>query len=153
MISAFARLRRGRPARLLILGEGQERHRLERLIASLGVGRDVLLHGFERNPYPYIAQAALLALSSRCEGLPTVLIESLALGTRMVSTDCQNGPREILDGGRYGALVAPGDSDALANAMRESLDSPRPRVPAETLERYSVAASVDGYERLLSSPA
>ncbi len=153
MISAFARLRRWRPARLLILGEGHERHRLEQLIVRLGLGRDVLLHGFERNPYPYIAQAALLALSSVCEGLPTVLIESLALGTRMVSTDCQNGPREILDGGRYGALVAPGDSGALANAMRESLDRPRPSVPAATLERYSVASAVDSYERLLSSAA
>jgi glycosyltransferase involved in cell wall biosynthesis len=148
-ISAFARLRRSRQARLLILGEGEERGRLQRLAARLGVGRDVRLPGYVPNPYPYMKRAALLALSSRSEGLPTVLIESMALGTRLVATDCPFGPSEILEGGRHGALVDPGDTGALATAMEQSLDGPRPEFPAESLARYSVERALDSYERIL----
>jgi glycosyltransferase involved in cell wall biosynthesis len=150
LISAFAHLRRSRPARLMILGEGDHRDRLERHVSRLGLNGDVLMPGFVRNPYPYISKAALLTMSSLCEGLPTVLIESLALGTPTVSTDCRSGPSEILADGRYGMLVPPGDTAALAAALGQTLDGNAPAERPETLSSYSPAEVTDRYESVLS---
>jgi glycosyltransferase involved in cell wall biosynthesis len=128
LIRAFAQVRRARAARLLILGEGPERDGLAAAIAENGLQDDVQLPGWTVNPYPYMARSRLFVLSSRWEGLPTVLIEALFCGVEVVSTDCPSGPREILDGGRYGALVPVGDVDALAEAMERALsrDAARP---------------------------
>ena len=96
LIRAFALVRRQRSVRLIILGEGGDRPALEALVAELGLGEDVALPGFRDNPLAYLSASALFVLSSAWEGLPTVLIEALAAGTRVVSTDCRSGPREIL---------------------------------------------------------
>jgi glycosyltransferase involved in cell wall biosynthesis len=150
LLEAFARLRASRPARLLVLGEGEERPRLEALVRRLGHERDVDLAGHVDNPYPAMAAAAALVLSSRREGLPTVLVEALALGTPVVATDCQSGPREILQGGRLGRLVPPRDPAALAAAMESVLDGGYGEpVPAGALERYSVDAVADRYLHVL----
>ncbi len=127
LIRAFASVRAARPARLMILGEGEERARLEALVASLGLTDDVLLPGFLDNPYRFLSRAGAFVLSSRWEGLPTVLIEALACGAPVVSVDCPSGPDEILQGGRIGRLVPPGSTDAIAAAMLASLDNPGPR--------------------------
>ncbi len=127
LLRAFARLRAQRPARLMILGEGEERTALEALARELGVVDDVALPGFVANPMPYMRQAAVFALSSRYEGLPTVLIEALYCGCPVVSTDCVSGPREILADGRHGELVPVGDEVALAGAMARTLDHPPDR--------------------------
>ena len=124
LIRAFARLRRARNARLLILGEGDERGSLEALIEELSIGDFVEMPGFVRNPYRYIRNAALVAVSSRWEGMINVIIEAIAIGTPVVSTDCHSGPSEILDNGRIGRLVRVGDEDALCAAMISMLDSP-----------------------------
>ena len=130
LLRAFAILRRGRPARLVILGEGPLRAPLLAQAAELGVAEDLDLPGFVANPAAWMAKASLLVLSSVYEGSPNVLIEALACGTPAVSTDCPHGPREILDHGRWGALVPPGDAPALAKAMATTLDAP---LPAATL--------------------
>ncbi|MGQ9488913.1 MAG: glycosyltransferase, partial [Armatimonadota bacterium] len=109
LIRAFAIVRQQRPARLMILGEGEERPLLESLARELGIEADVSLPGFVQNPYAYMKHSAVFVLSSRWEGLPTVLIEALAVGTPVVATNCPSGPAEILDGGRIGALVEVGD--------------------------------------------
>ncbi|MFM1892265.1 MAG: hypothetical protein RLZ44_1342, partial [Pseudomonadota bacterium] len=96
------------------------------------VADDVQLPGFAANPYAYLRRAALFALSSLWEGSPNVLTEALAVGTPVVATDCRSGPREILQGGRYGPLVPVGDVAALTRAMAETLDQP---LPAETLKQ------------------
>jgi len=127
LIRAFSLVLREREARLLILGEGEERERLEKLIAKLGLCNDVSLCGYVENPYPYMAHAAMLVLSSRWEGLPTVLVEAMALGTPVISTDCPGGSREILEGGKYGKLVPVGDIETLAAAIIETLDHPTDR--------------------------
>jgi glycosyltransferase involved in cell wall biosynthesis len=132
LIRAFARLRAQRPARLLILGEGRQLERLRELARKLEVADDVQLPGFAANPYAYLRRAALFALSSLWEGSPNVLTEALAVGTPVVATDCRSGPREILQGGRYGPLVPVGDVAALTRAMAETLDQP---LPAETLKQ------------------
>ncbi|MGB9554008.1 MAG: glycosyltransferase, partial [bacterium] len=96
LIRAFALVHKERPARLMILGEGEDRPELEALVRELGLEQDVALPGFVENSYKYMKRAAVFVLSSRWEGLPTVLIEALALGTPVVSTDCPSGPKEIL---------------------------------------------------------
>lgn len=124
LIDAFAHLVKKRPCRLVILGEGDERARLEALVASHGLQDLVSLPGFTANPFALMKRAAVFALSSDWEGLPTVLIEALACGVPVVSTDCESGPDEILDGGRFGQLVPVGDSAALAEAMDQAITTP-----------------------------
>jgi glycosyltransferase involved in cell wall biosynthesis len=134
LIRAFARVRQERPVRLLILGDvrnpekdGAYRDELQALPATLGVEADVSFAGFADNPFAYMRQAAAFVLSSAWEGLPTVLIEALACGCPVVSTQCPSGPAEILDNGRYGPLVPVGDDAALAAAINNVLDNPPPR--------------------------
>jgi len=124
LIRAFAVLRQRRPARLLILGTGPDRDRLESLIRELKLQDDAELAGFRPNPLAFMSRAGLFALSSAWEGLPTVLLEAMACGCPVVSTDCASGPHEILDGGRYGRLSPVGDVLALANAMESTLAAP-----------------------------
>ena len=152
LIRAFAGVRRQRPVRLIILGEGEDRGALEALVAELGLADDVALPGFRENPLAYLAASALFVLSSAWEGLPTVLIEALAAGTRVVATDCPSGPREILQEGRLGTLVPVGDVPALSAAMAAALDCPPRAAPAAALEPFTRDAAVDNYLRLVEGP-
>jgi glycosyltransferase involved in cell wall biosynthesis len=98
---------------LVILGEGSERGKLEGMVRRMGLEGEVSLLGFVENPFKFMKRAKVFVLSSRFEGFPLVLVEALALGMRVVATDCESGPREILGGGRWGILVSVGDaSDA-----------------------------------------
>jgi glycosyltransferase involved in cell wall biosynthesis len=151
LVRAFARVRRERAARLMILGQGEDRSMLEALAGQLGVSEDVALPGFQDNAMAFMAGSALFVLSSAWEGLPTVLIEALAAGARVVSTDCPSGPREILQEGRLGALVPVGDDAALARAMLEALDRPSAAVPPDALAPYTRDAAVDNYLRVIES--
>ena len=110
----------------MILGEGPERESLEALISELGLEKDVARPGWVANPYPWMANAGVYVLSSRWEGLPSVLIEALYCGVPIVATDCLSGPREILDGGEHGLLVPVGDVDALARGIGSALDGEVP---------------------------
>lgn len=145
LLRAFARVRREREARLLILGEGEERGALEALAGQLGLSDSVRLPGFAANPYACMSRAALFVLSSRWEGLPTVLIEALACGLPIVSTDCRSGPQEILAGGRFGALVPVRDEQALARAILAALDGRTPRPTPESWQPYALDVVVDRY--------
>jgi glycosyltransferase involved in cell wall biosynthesis len=153
LLRAFALVRQVRPAKLLILGEGEERANLERLAIELGIQNDVSMPGFVDNPFAFMAKASVFVLSSAWEGLPTVLIEALACGCPVVATDCRSGPREILDNGRYGRLVPVGDHEALAKAILETLDNPDFPADRQTrLQRameFSVDAAVDKYLKVL----
>jgi glycosyltransferase involved in cell wall biosynthesis len=153
LVRAFALVRQRREARLVILGEGDERAALERLVAELGVGRDVALPGFRANAVAHMAQSAVFALSSAWEGLPTVLIEALAVGAAVVSTDCPSGPREILQDGRLGALVPVGDPAALAAALLDALGRPAGASPREALAPFTMDAAVDHYLSLIEDAA
>lgn len=122
LIRAFALVRAQRMVRLMILGEGELRPQLETLVSQLGLGNDVALPGFVANPFAYMARASVFVLSSRWEGLPTVLIEAMACGVPVVSTDCPSGPREILEGGRWGQLVPVANVSALAKVLPLTID-------------------------------
>jgi glycosyltransferase involved in cell wall biosynthesis len=150
LVRAFARLRRRRPLRLVILGEGPQRRLLEALVLALGLERDVSLPGFQPNPFAFMARSAAFALSSEWEGLPAVLIQAMACGCPVVSTDCPSGPAEILDKGAYGPLVPVGDATRLAAALDSVLDAPPDRARlVERAAHFSVDASADRYLELL----
>ena len=150
LLHAFQQVRSNRIARLIILGEGNERPRLQRLARRLGVAEDVDLHGFDSNPFAYLARASLFVLSSAWEGFGNVLVEAMACGCPVVSTDCPSGPSEILEGGRFGPLVPVGVSAALAAAIERRLDAPPE--PARLRARaasFTATSSADEYEALL----
>ena len=155
LIRAFARVRSGRAARLMILGAANPRNlayaeELRSLAASLGVASDVALPGFVDNPFPFMAHAALFVLSSLYEGLPGVLIQAMACGCPVISTDCPSGPAEVLDGGRYGPLVPVGDVAALAAAIERMLVDPTPAERSRARAAlFSVDRAVESYLRLL----
>jgi glycosyltransferase involved in cell wall biosynthesis len=149
LIRAFGRVRRRREARLLILGEGPDRPCLEELARSLGLEDDVALPGFVSNPSAYMARAAVFVLSSAWEGLPAVLIQALAVGTPVIATDCESGPREILGDGRFGRLVPVGDEAAIARAVLDLLGELQPPVPREAWSRFAHEHAVGEYLRIL----
>lgn len=136
LLKAFAHVRLQRDCRLIILGEGPERQTLQNLVEELGLSEVVSMPGFVPNPFPYMRMARLLVLSSLHEGLPNVLIQAMALGTPVVATDCPSGPAEILEQGRFGPLVAIGDTDALSSAITSMLElMPCAATRAQLIER------------------
>lgn len=150
LLSAFAQVRTQKDARLIILGEGTEREKLETLIDRLGIKDDVSLPGFVKNPYAYMRQASCFVLSSRYEGLPTVLIEAMACGCPVVATNCPSGPEEILNNGAYGSLVPIEDSQALSVAMLKTLDNPPKKESLmQRANEYSTEKVVANYLSLL----
>ncbi|MBE9010451.1 glycosyltransferase [Pseudanabaenaceae cyanobacterium LEGE 13415] len=156
LITAFAKVRENRPARLMILGEGDDRPALEELIQQFGLESDVALPGFTDNPYAYLSKVALFVLSSRFEGFGNVVAEALACGAPVVSTDCPSGPAEILDRGKYGRLIPVADSAAMTTAILEMLDSPVDRAALKQrsleFERDRIVDQyVDLIERLLTT--
>lgn len=150
LIHAFAIARKERDLRLVILGEGSERKMLEALCQRLGVWGDVLMPGFVGNPFAWMSRASIFVLSSAWEGFALVLVEALASGCPVISTDCPNGPREILQDGAYGSLVPIGNPVAMADAMLATLAAPPDvvRLQARAAE-FSVGSTVAGYRRLL----
>jgi glycosyltransferase involved in cell wall biosynthesis len=127
LLRAFARASAHQPMRLIVLGEGEKRTELEQLARSLDISQHVCFAGFAANPFSYMARAKMFVLASRWEGLPNTLLEALACGCPVIATDCPSGPAEILDGGRYGRLVSPGDVEQLASAMLETMAEPARR--------------------------
>lgn len=118
LIEAYSQVKIAIPeSKLIILGDGPLRTQLKKKIKSLNLENDVFLLGFKKNPYKYIHQADIFVLPSLHEGLPYSLIEALACGTPIISTKCKTGPREILNGGKYGILVEIGNVFDLKNKM------------------------------------
>ena len=152
LLRAFGEMRQQREARLIILGEGEDRPRLQALAAELGVTDDVSLPGFRENAMAYMAGSALFVLSSAWEGFGNVVVEALACGAPVVSTDCPSGPGEILAWGRYGRLVAVGDDEELAHAMLATLDDPpRPELLRGRAEDFRTDRAASRYLRVLAS--
>jgi len=130
---------------LLFVGSGSLESQLRDLATDLHVSDHVFFSGYVDNPYPLIRSARAFVLSSHWEGLPLVVAEALAVGTPVISTDCPNGPREILDGGKYGTLVPVDNLDAMTESMREVLTD-------DAKHAAMRAASSDGAERMSIDP-
>ncbi|MCG6861778.1 MAG: glycosyltransferase [Chromatiaceae bacterium] len=132
--------------RLVIFGEGKQRQRLQAMVKGLGLAGRVDLPGHSSNPFAHVARADLFVLSSSFEGFCNALLEALIVGTPGVSTDCPSGPREILDGGRYGPLVPVGQPQALADAIEETIDDPPSRAMLEqAVARLQIDRSIEKY--------
>ena len=155
LLEAFAKVRARITARLFVLGEGPMRRALEDKAKRLGVADDVCFHGFDKNPLKYMARAQLLMHASRAEGLPGALIQTMACGTPVVSTDCDFGPREVISRPDVdGFLVPVGDTAALADRALRLLDNPALRRAVGdharvSANRFTVAASLARYEAAL----
>lgn len=126
LLRAVAIASQHEPLKLAILGDGPDREALVRLTAELGISGHVLFAGYQQNPYPWLARADVVALSSRSEGMPNVLLEAMALGRPVVATNPPGSPSELLDHGRLGKLVPVGDAEAMATAILEVLAGDRP---------------------------
>ncbi|MCS6806165.1 MAG: glycosyltransferase [Acidobacteriota bacterium] len=156
LIRAFAQVRRAWDARLVILGEGPLRQQLLQLANACGVAADVSLPGFDKNPFKYMARCTLFVLSSTEEGLPGALIQAMACGAAVISTDCPAGPSEIITPGRDGRLVPVGDVHAMATVICELLENPlmRQRLgeqARQAAQRFAVGNVMDRYLAALLS--
>ena len=151
LIRAFAEVLRSRPARLVILGVGPERGNLLELAANLELSQHVDLPGFKTNPLSYMSKCKVFVLSSQYEGFPNVLVQAMACGTPVVSTDCPSGPREILEDGLWGRLVPVGDWHSMAEAILETLSKPTPsdRLISRASD-FSAEASINRYLEILT---
>jgi glycosyltransferase involved in cell wall biosynthesis len=151
MLAAFAATLQVKPSRLIIAGDGPEMGMIEKLVEDLNLTDYVALLGHVNNPYPLYKCADVFVLSSLREGLPTVLIEALALGCKVVSTDVRSGPREILRGGALGKLVPASDIKSLAKAMIESVKKGGKKIPSnQEMQQYEVNFAVDRYVKALN---
>jgi glycosyltransferase involved in cell wall biosynthesis len=129
-------------ARLLILGEGKEKDRLIDLAEHLGLRDVVEILPFQQNPYPFYQAADIFVLSSEWEGFGNVIVEAMASGTPVISTDCHGGPKMILEGGQYGCLVPPNNSQALAEAIIHELNHPTDLEQIEKARKRALEFSV-----------
>lgn len=153
LIRAFAAVRRERDARLIIVGaEVNPKHAetLRKLARDLGVVENVDLVGYSRNPYAFMAEARVFALSSLWEGCPNVLAEAIYCGCAIVATDCPGGVREVLQNGAKGALVPVGDPDSMAKALITALDTGNKNDIFNCPEGFDAATSVAQYLAVLS---
>jgi glycosyltransferase involved in cell wall biosynthesis len=150
LIDAFACLRRRRPARLAILGDGALRGELTARIEALGLGDAAALLPGDPNPWRYMKRAAVVALTSHYEGFGNVLVEAMATGVPVVSADCPHGPAEILGHGDWGLLVRSPTPENFAQAMMQTLDRPigADRLRARAM-RFSAPVIADAYRELI----
>lgn len=151
LIKAFALAKSRDLLRLVILGEGEKKDSLIKISKDLGIQNDVLFPGFVRNPFVYMKEAEVFVLSSRWEGFGNVLVEAMACGTSVISTDCPSGPSEILENGKWGQLVPVGHEEAMAQAIRATLNGAQDSVdPTRRAEDFHVREIADKYLRLLT---
>lgn len=154
LLRAFAIVQRERAARLMILGEGPLRGELTQLVQELGLENAVRMPGFDKNPFKYMARCAAFVLSSRFEGLPGVLIQAMACGAPVISTDCPAGPSEIITPNVDGMLVPVGDTEKMSAAILQLLDE-RQRAEEmgkrarKSVERFRTELVVANYTRAL----
>ena len=145
LIHAFKQVLEKKDCNLIILGEGELRPELEKLIKSLNLDDNVQLPGFVDNPYAWMSHADLFVLSSIREGFGNVIVEAMACGTPIVSTDCPSGPSEILEKGLWGDLVPPGNADLLAQAIINTVDNPIQKDITTRAKFFSADKAVNHY--------
>lgn len=150
LITAFSNVVQSYPnCSLSIVGDGELRAELVAQAEELNISDQVHFWGFQINPYKYLARANCFVLSSDYEGFGNVLIEAMALNIPVISTDCESGPAEILEGGKLGTLVPVGDVDALSKAMASEIQQRRIVDTLSAAKNYSVENIATMYEQLI----
>lgn len=151
LLRAFNLIRKNRECRLLILGEGPERSKLETMVTRMDLENDVSLPGFEENPFKFMKHASIFVLSSAWEGLGLVIVEALACNTPIVATNCPSGPAEILEHGRYGHLVPVKDEYSMAKAIEMVLDNGcTHNDPTQALKRFEPLGCARDYANFMN---
>lgn len=151
LLDGFARLERD-DVRLVLFGQGPETEALEARAKRSEIDDRVSFPGFIDNPYSYMSAADVFVLSSEYEGFGLVLIEAMACGCPVVSTDCESGPSEILENGTYGHLTPVGDQNALALAIEKTLDEPGDsEILFERASDFDIEAAIDNYDKLFDN--
>jgi glycosyltransferase involved in cell wall biosynthesis len=136
---------------LAVVGDGQERAALEQFVRENGLTRRVMFIGYSADPFAWLMRASVAVCSSIYEGLCNAIIEALACGTPVVSTDCPYGPREILQNGQYGTLVPLGDANAMARAINVALERPVDRARLVLRGRnYTSARAAENFLEIVS---
>jgi glycosyltransferase involved in cell wall biosynthesis len=158
LLKGFSRVISEIDARLIVMGEGPQRAYLENIIRNLGIVDKVYLSGFQRNPYALLAHSAIFVLSSHYEGLPMAILEAMACGIPVISTDCRSGPREILQNGQCGILVPVNNETALAEAITRLLNDREQREEfskrgKERMKDFTVNEIVRQYEDVICEVA
>ena len=152
LIRAFAHVLESRQCKLWIVGDGSQKNQLIQLGKDLNIINDIVFIGLDSNPLKYMKQADVFVLSSIYEGFGIVLVEALACGCNIVSTNCPSGPAEILDNGLYGQLVSMKDPQSMANAILATLENPiNSNVLLERSRKFSVSRSIQQYIDLFNS--
>lgn len=151
LIRSFSKIQNDINGRLIILGEGPEREFLEKVIIENGLSEFVELPGFVDNPYPYFKNSDVFVLSSKWQALPNSMVESMAFGTPIVSTDCPSGPREILNDGELGQLVPIGAEEEMAEAIVTELENPtsKERLMKRAAD-FNIDKVIDEYEKTIT---
>lgn len=149
LIQAFSLVAERDDATLMIAGEGSLERSLKDKVRALGLSKRVVFLGFVENPLPLMKRSAAFVSTSKFEALPTVLIEALASGAQVIATDCPNGPREILEDGRWGTLVSPGDVSGIASAILQVLSCEKKIAASERAWYFSTEKAIELYLGLL----
>lgn len=152
LIRAMVNIREHNDAVLIILGEGYRRPALEELVQKLNLEEHIEMPGFDANPFPLMNKCDAYVLCSRTEGFPNSLVQAMACGAPVISTDCHHGPREILEGGKYGTLVPVGSPEMLANAIVQAFSCGAHKHARKKAEEYSVDKIVNKYLGVLGVP-
>lgn len=149
LIRAFAGLRERRESRLIILGEGEERAKLENLVEEFKIQEYVSMPGFVSNPYSYMSRCDVFVLPSRWEGFPNVLVEAMACGAKVIATDCPGGAAEILENGKWGSLIPVNEFEALVRSLSAGVQTNKRFDVSSRVEDFSVEYIVEKYIRVL----
>jgi len=154
LLKAFNIVSKAINANLVIIGDGPEKEKLDKMTKDLGIKSKVFFLGFDPNPIKYISHSDLFVMSSKWEGFGNVIVEAMACGCQVVSTDCNSGPYEILDGGRFGVLAETNNPDDLARKIIHSLNG-LSAINKDVLMRRSMdfdtSTSVNKYRSLINS--
>lgn len=152
LINSFSVVLKQKQAKLIILGEGPERLNLEQQIKLLKLDEDVELLGYQDNPYQHMKESDIFVLSSEWEGFGNVIVEAMACGLKIVSTDCPSGPAEILDDGEFGVLVKNNNVTGLAKGILEAISTKNDlNKGLNRAKHFSAESARQKYERLIYS--
>jgi glycosyltransferase involved in cell wall biosynthesis len=151
ILRALSIVRASRECKLIVLGEGSERKKLERLARELAIEDAVQFLGFDPNPFRWMSRARMLVSASLAEGCPNVIQQALACGTQVVATDCPGGSKEILEGGKWGRLVPIRDPRAMAEAIEQTFDDRNPPNGSQRAIEFKPSRNAKAYLHVLAT--